>query len=412
MDPGLRLKLAPERHLAMTFALRQALEILQMPQLELAQWLGEEIEKNPLLQEIPTSKKTFDCDELASPVSLYDHLMRQIRECFSLSDHRQIAEEFLEHLDEKGFLTTPIEDLALRLRTPIPQLETILANLQTFDPPGIFARNLQEALLLQLKAQGEVHAPSFHLIQDCFDDLIHGRYATIKKKMGPIDLSTAIQKLSRLRLRPSEAFGETFKSEPNPVTVADLRIVQTELGWTIETSDEELPKFQISAEYEAVVPQSAEEKESLRGWSTAAKWLMRSLKRRRQILVQIGAFLIRKQAPYLSQKGNLRPLALQDLATHLHLHESTLSRALAGKYAETPRGLIPLRALITSYPETGQAKEALAQLITEENKKNPLTDDQFATILRSKGYKVARRTVAKYRKELKIGLASARKYVR
>ncbi len=405
MDLSLRLKIAPERRLAMTFALSQALEILLMPQIELAQWLNQEIEKNPLLQEITASKKPFHSEDLPSPISLYDHLMSQIRESFSDSADRRIGEALIESLDEKGFLASPVEELAHSLQIPLERLLPILTTLQTFDPPGIFAKNLQDSLLLQLKMEGETHAISFQLIRDCFDDLLYGRYAAIRKKMGPIDLTEAIQKLARLRLRPTEV----FKKEVVPMAIADLRIEKTSNGWIVEVSEEDLPKFQINPEYKSLTPETAEEKESLRNWSTAGKWLIRSLKRRRQILVQVGILLVRKQSSFLSLKGNLRSLTLQDLATELDLHESTLSRALSGKYAETPRGLIPLRSLLTTSPEKGEVKEVLVQLITQEDKQNPLTDDELAAALAAKGYKLARRTIVKYRKELKIAPSNVRK---
>ena len=407
MDPSLRLKIAPQRRLAMTFALRQALEILQMPQIELAQWLSQEIEKNPLLEEIPSSKKNYSQEEIASPVSLYDHLKLQIRESFPLTAEQAIAEEFLEHLDEKGYLCTSLEEISLLAQKPLPHIELILATLHTFDPPGIFARSLQESLLLQLKAQGDLQSSAFYLIRDCFDDLIHGRYSSIKKKIGSVDLSKAIQKLARLHFRP----GAAYQCETAPLAIPDLRIAQTEKGWTIEVGEDELPKFQIHSAYESISPESPEEKESLRAWSTAGKWLFRSLKRRRKILTEIGIFLIRMQAPYLSMKGNLRSMSLQDLAANLQLHESTLSRALSGKYAETPRGLIPLRSLFTAFATTDHAKKALQQLISQENKTRPLTDDELSSHLKKEGHPIARRTIAKYRRDLKIGSASARKNI-
>jgi RNA polymerase sigma-54 factor len=225
--------------------------------------------------------------------------------------------------------------------------------------------------------------------------------------MKAIDLSQAIQKLARLHFRPSGA----FRRDIAPAAIADLRISQTETGWVVQTIEDELPKFEIVQKYDSLALPSLEEKESLRAWSAAGKWLFRSLKRRRQILIEIGAFLIRKQTSFLSSKGNLRPLLLSDLAAHLGLHESTLSRALSGKYAETPRGLLPLRSFFASSPQTNQAKALLQQLIDREDKKNPLTDDQISTELKASGYPVARRTIAKYRRELKIGSASSRKHV-
>jgi len=404
MDPILRLKLSSEQRLTMTFALRQALEILHMPQIELAQWLTQEIEKNPLLEETSPAKTISYSEEIASLPSLHDHLTHQIRENFPDPIFRSLATEFIEHLDEKGFLTLSLEELSLLLSVPISRLASILEVIQTFDPPGIFARTLQESLLLQLKAYGMEKGDSFFLVRDCFDDLLQGRYSVIKRKLSSINVTEAIQKLARLSSRPANA----YLHETTPFAHADLSICQTEKGWTIETQEDCLPKIELSDQYESLTF-SPQEQESLRSWKAAAKWLFRSLKKRRQILLSIGAFLVRKQSAYLKQTGPLVPLTLQELADHLHLHESTVSRALHGKYAATPRGLLPLRSLLKSDPEAQSAKTLLQTLIKNEDKAYPLTDDDLCSALREKGHKVARRTVSKYRKELKIGSAARRK---
>lgn len=400
MDPMLRLKLSAERRLTMTFSLRQALEVLHMPQIELAQWLTQEIEKNPLLEEVSLAKTISYSEEIASRPSLHDHLTHQIRENFPDLTRRSLATEFLEHLDEKGFLSLSLEELSLLLSAPIPHLASILEVLQTFDPPGIFARTLQESLLLQLKAYGMEKGDSFSLVRDCFDDLLQGRYCAIKNKLASINVTEAIQKLARLSSRPASA----YLHETIPFARADLSICQTEKGWTIETQEEYLPKIELSDQYESL-DFSPEEEDTFRSWKTSAKWLFRSLKRRRQILLSIGAFLVRKQSAYLKQNGPLVPLTLQDLAHHLHLHESTVSRALHGKYAATPRGLLPLRSLL----KNDSAKTLLQTLIANEDRSHPLTDDALCHALQEKGHKLARRTISKYRKELRIGSAARRK---
>lgn len=413
--PGFNLKLAPERRLVMTFAMRQALEILQMPQIELAQWLRSEIEQNPLLEldatEIsspsPSLNHRSEETEIISPTTLHESLNQQIRENFPSSIDRSIAVHLLEYLDERGFIVAPLESIAQIFQKPISYIENILSLLQTFEPPGICARNLQESLLLQLKARGKGDSEAFHLIRICFEDLLHKRYAAIKKKLGSSDLSSAIQTLARLHFRPSEQ----FKEEPCCPAIEDLRILKNEMGWSIELNESEMPKFHVQSHYFDLVPESSEERESLRLFKASAKWLIRSLNRRRDLLFRLGRLLVRKQALYLDQKGPLSSITLKELSECLQVHESTLSRALAGKFASTPRGLIPLKSLISSFPETETARELLGKWIADEDKRNPLTDDLLAAKLNAKGYRVARRTVAKYRGQLKIGPASQRKYL-
>lgn len=397
MDQRLFLKLAPERRLIMTFALRQALEILQMPQLDLGQWLMDEIERNPLLElDSIRSKKRFE-EELPSPITLHEHLLTQIRENFLSRKDQLIAEEFLEHLDEKGFFTGSLE---------MSSNFEILSVLQTFDPPGIFARNLQEALLLQLRAKGKGETLAFNLVQNCFNDLLHGRYEIIKKRLKVADLSFAMNDLARLSLRPAHA----FKKEPTYPIYPDLQIHKIEGGWTFELIEDELPQFHIQTQYFDLKIESEQEKESLRLFKTQAKWIVRSLNRRRKLLREIGCILVRKQAAFLDQRGSLTPLSMKEVAEKLEIHESTLSRALAGKYASTPRGIIPLRSLFSADPAAENARMTLEQLIRSEDKKKPYTDDQLVKALENKGFKVARRTVAKYRSQLKLGSASQRKH--
>lgn len=393
MDP--RLNLAPERRLIMTFALRQSLEILQMSQLELSQYLQNEIEKNPLLElDPPRHKKRFEFDLPALP-TLHEHLQTQIRENFSSPKDRRMAADLVNHLDERGFLTLETADAK------------ILSVLQTFDPPGIFARNLQEALLLQLKAKGKENALSFALIQNCFEDLLHGRYTNIKKKLKSSDLTSAMRDLVHLSFRPANA----FKREPSCPIHPDLHISKIEGGWTLQLIEDELPPFHIQTEYLNLEPKIAEERESLREFKTQAKWIFRSLSRRRKLLLDIGRILVCKQSTYLDQKGPLVALTTRELAEKLAIHESTLSRALAGKYASTPRGIIPLRALLSATPAAETAREILERLVSAEDKQNPLTDSELSKALKSNGFCAARRTIAKYRTQLKIGSTSQRKNV-
>lgn len=389
------LKSSHQMRPAIAFSLRQALEMLQMPQHELAQWLLSEIERNPLLEAHPVSLPTYrkDAAHIEAPPTLHDHLMRQIRERFPLPMDRDAAIRLLEHLDERGYLSSWPEEIPLDAFLPI---------LQSFDPPGIFARDLRECLLLQLQPD----CPAYRIVNQCFKDLLHGRFEMIKKKTGLTDLALAIQALARLTLRPADL----FRTEVNAPAIADLSITKIGKTWIVEAREEELPKIYLRADYLALVPESIDEKRSLRSWTASAKWLFRSLKRRRLLLLEIGAFLVRRQAAYLEQKGSLQPLSLQELSKHLRLHESTLSRALAGKHALTPRGFLPLRSLLSSAPEADLAKQALQKLIAQEDKKDPFSDAEIVVRLQETGLTLARRTVAKYRKNLKIGPASRRKH--
>lgn len=393
----LDFSLLPERRLVMTLALRRSLEILQMSQLELSQWLEEEIEKNPLLECTPSSsKKRLEID-LPSKISLYEHLQAQIRESFSSESDRKLAQNCLENLDERGFL---LEGAA------VP--ESFLAVLQTFDPPGIFARSLQEALLLQLQRGGRSKTVAYRLVKECFEDLLKGRFAAIQKHLGIDDLSEALRELSRLYFRPAAQYSQ----DPMRPICPDLRIVRIDGGWTLELVEEELPLVKLQTDYLSVQTQSVEEKQVLRELKVQAKWICRALERRRKFLREIGRILIVKQALFLDEKGPLVSLSVKELAEQLGVHESTLSRGLAGKYAITPRGILPLRSLVTASPKAETAREILEKWIRHENKAKPWTDQELAEKLRAQGFAIARRTIAKYRTQLKIGSATQRKHCR
>lgn len=390
------MRLTSERRLVMTFALRQALQLLQMPQLELAQWLQSEIDRNPLLeQDGYGTQRQVDIERAAIP-TLHEHLLLQIRENFSSHTDKKRAIALVELLDERGFLIGPIAE------ADIP----VLSVLQTFSPAGIFARNVQESLLLQLIAKGKKNALAYELVQNCFEDLLQGRYESIKKKLKLADLNGAINELAHLSLHPANS----FKQDPVSIAAPDLLIEKIEGGWTLELIEDELPKFHIRTDYLELELETAEEKELMRGFHTQAKWIFRSLGRRRKLLREIGRILVRRQSAYLNEKGPLTAISMKDLAEKLQLHESTISRALSGKYISTPRGTFLLKELLCSIPAAETAREILEKLIQSEDKENPLTDDELSNELKKKGFPVARRTISKYRTQLKIGSATQRKH--
>jgi RNA polymerase sigma-54 factor len=255
---------------------------------------------------------------------------------------------------------------------------------------------LGESFLLQLKRKGKEKSDAYRIVESCFNDLLRGRYRTIQKKLEIEDLSLPLHELSLLSMRPARL----FIYEPISYIQPDLQIEKIDGGWTLTFFEE---KVEIRKEYLDL------EEEALREFKTRAKWVCRSLQRRKSMLKAIGRILVCKQAAYLNQKGPLVPFTVRELAEKLEIHESTLSRALAGKYAATPLGIIPLRSLLTTAPETESARSVLEKLIAQEDKKRPLTDDQLAEALQKEGFVVARRTVAKYRTQLNISSAAKRK---
>lgn len=399
------ISLFPERRLAMTFCLQQALAILQMPQIELAQLIQEEIDKNPLLEETAKPLKPFLEKEVQAPSSLEECLQTQIRDNFLDPETRKLATRLLEYLDEKGFLSDSENQIAKELNLELPQLQSVIAILQTFKPTGIFARNLQESLLIQLKEKGEENSAAYKIVKDHYEDFKQGRFSFIRKKEGLQDFAEVIHHLTLLSLRPLEA----FKYEAVSHVVPDMVFKCLENEWAIEMNDEILPRFQITQKYASMALDSKEEKKTVKAWLSQAKTLLHSLSRRKKILLKLGAFLAKYQSDYLFSKGYLKKLDLKDLSEKFQLHESTISRSLSNKYVETPRGIIPLNQLLSASPNTEKTKEILKRLIENESKSSPFTDEELAEKLQAQGHTISRRTISKYRKELKILSASMRK---
>jgi len=185
--------------------------------------------------------------------------------------------------------------------------------------------------------------------------------------------------------------------------VADLQFVKHDGKWTVSSLEDALPRIRLCTEYVGL--------DNVREFKTSAQWLLRSMQRRRKMLLELGTHLVKLQAPFLNQQGPLQAVSAAELAQLLGVHESTISRALNDKYAATPRGLLPLRALVPSAQNTS-AKDVLQRLVTHEDKATPLTDDELASEMTRAGHATARRTVAKYRKQLRIGSASMRKHLR
>lgn len=407
MRSALQLNIKAERKLTFSLALRQAVEILQMPQQQLATWLQNEVEKNPLL-EIPEQVGAREIDDIPYRPSLYENLCKEARETFSSAWELKVAEVLIGSLDDRGFLATPLEEIAAFFQTRLEDIEPILIKIHSFDPPGIGARHLQESLLIQLRRQKEKGSLAYQIVADHFEDLLQGRYTQIKKNMqiAPEELSAAIQKLAKLQLRPAAGFEKTSA----PTALADLKAVKIDQEWQIEMVEDEFPLIQIRQDLPNLLPKlAAEEKKSVKHWLISAKWLLRSLSRRNRLLISLTTHLLKKQGAYLERKGPLQQVGASDLAELLAVHESTIHRALSDKLLEGPWGLISLRSLLSQSAATEHHKQLLQRLIEQENKCSPLTDEELSQLLHKKGISIARRTIAKYRKELNVGSAAHRK---
>jgi len=397
------LHLSLERRQVMAFALQQSLKILQLSSLELTEWIQNELQQNPLLEESPRKQSFSPPPEILEPVAkltLRQHLLSQAREACNVPEDLQIAECLIDHLDEKGFLTGAEE-----IPWPEPDVSRVLAIIQTFDPPGIGAKNLQESLLLQL-GRGSYCLAEI-LIRDHFEDLLHKRFGAIQKQLriSLAELKGAVSQVAKLRMRPSEAWREG----PPIAWMPDLTIQESEEGWKILAGEEELG-FAIRNEYATLKEScSREERETVKGWLTSAKWLRRCVLRRRHVLLQIGKLLLEARSSYFENGKAVEPIGIQELAKRLSVHPSTAWRAVSHKMLLGPHGMIPLSNFFSQAATADPVKELLRRLVQQENKLTPYTDSDLAGLLQEQGVRCARRTISKYRKALKIGSAAQRK---
>ncbi|MGH2639172.1 MAG: hypothetical protein ACRDF4_07840, partial [Rhabdochlamydiaceae bacterium] len=329
------LKTKTKQATILTVALREALSVLEMPLLDLATWLQEQIEQNPALQfdeeeqeewkqETPnklhplshgSDEETSWVEQIASPPqTLYSHLLQQAREVLSAPDDLKEMEELIGNLDEKGFLAE---------QTANP---TLLKLLQSFDPPGLGAKNLQHSLLLQLERRGEKESLAYRLIQDHYDDFIH------KHKNLPctsLELKSTIENsLSHLSLDPAAP----FRTLSFPPQIPDIFIESHTSGWVISLNDSLLPKFKLNLSSE------------LTHFEPSARWIEKMISRRTEIIMAIMKIVLETQNDFfLSKTSDLAPLSFKQIAEKLSLHESTISRAVKEKVVSCPRGIYPLR---------------------------------------------------------------------
>lgn len=367
-------------------------------------------------------QKMFQEQQITSQPSLYEHLMAQAREVLEDQEQQHLAELIIGNLDESGFLGISLAEIALLEGVKEASLVEVLEVLQQCDPQGICARNLQECLMIQLRVMGKQHSLAYRIVKDFYEELIHNKTPAIQRKLGSEveRINEAIFKdIAGLDLHPAGSYGKHFVQAIAP----DVTI--TNDGGTLEfhLGDEEyMPTFRYNSRYLKLFGDESTAKETkdfIRSKMLSAKWLLRNIHHRGSTLSRITELLIKYQASFLSgPEGHLLPLTMKSFAEELDLHESTIARAVANKYIDTPRGLLPMRFFFSSIITTQSGTELsnktvqglVKQIIEEENKLQPLSDLEISKKLSKRGIDCARRTVAKYRTLLGIGNTHQRKH--
>jgi RNA polymerase sigma-54 factor len=458
----LQLVLAPQ--------LRQSLEFLQVPLLELRTLIRQEIEQNPTLEERTNDdaqievepgataaetpaedrnelefkeeyeklahlddewrdyfqqagaaqpytaddeeRRRFFLESLSKEESLQDHLLSQLGFAAIDEADRPLATMLIGSLNDDGYLNVTLGELAETTGVALPRLERALRTVQEMDPVGVGARDLRECLLLQLGRLGMADSPAAHVVREHLDDLGRRRFGEIARALG-----VAVEEVDRLArfiatLEPRP--GRAFSADAPAYVVPELTIQKLQDDYAIVLHNDRLPRVRISKHYRLLMEDPATPKETrdyIRDKIRSASFMRRSIDQRQQTIQNIAREIVKEQRGFLDHGvSHLRPLTMADIARKLGIHETTVSRAIANKYVQTPRGTFEMKYFFTPGYRTsdGEAvsnktvKDALAQLVAGEDPSSPLSDQAIMDLLAERGTKVARRTIAKYREELRI----------
>ncbi|MFO7445650.1 MAG: RNA polymerase factor sigma-54 [Ignavibacteriaceae bacterium] len=379
-------------------------------------------------------------DEIYHPLvqareSITEHLRKQLQMLNLDEDLYMLGEEIIGNLDDDGYLKRSLEDIVNELKmfenveVPIDRAEKILKEIQKFDPVGIAARNLQECLLIQLRNTSHDPYYSFlaeELLQNYFDDFTKRRFEAIKQKMNLTDegLKATIDLIQGLNPKPGE--GNIESAEMNQIT-PDFLIEKVDDNFVITLNDKSLPSVTVSKTYLEMFNSGKKGKKNEREKNTykflrekfeSAKWFIACIQQRRETLMKIMQAIVEKQFEFF-EKGPkfLRPMIYKDIAEEIMMDISTISRVVNGKYVQSPMGIHELKYFFSEGLSTDSGeevsnkhiKERLKEIIEGEDKNVPYSDDRLAEMLNEEGIHIARRTVAKYREQLRLPIARLRK---
>ena len=431
---------------------RQILQarLLQLSSINLEQAIVEELEQNPLLEQVEPEDQQIDEKKDDSPIddidvsmedmysdestyylseqkkemplperrNLLEDLIDQLKDSNMTELEKEISEEIIWNTNERGFLDTDLILIADRFELLEEEIEPILQKVQRLDPKGVGSRNLRECLMIQLEANNSSLA--FNLVDNYFEDFMHKRYEKIISKLqcSKKELHDAIAEISYLNPHPGEGYRDKFQT-----VIPDLIIVEENNDWVITTNDGGIPELRISQDYESKLDGntlSKDAKRFIKSKMDSANWFIEAIQQRRSTLVHVMRSIIKFQPEWFGGDTEyLRPLKLQDISDEIGMDISTISRSTRGKYVDTPYGIFELKHFFTDSIKLNDGleigtyviKRSLDKIINSENKQKPLSDDQLVIELDQKGYNLARRTVAKYRDQLGYPVARLRKEI-
>jgi RNA polymerase sigma-54 factor len=466
MEMKMNLNLKMSQKLVMTPMLQQAIKLLPLARLELAQLVRQEIIENPVLEEILEEETdSFDekslededsftessqdsqeqeidwdsyfqnnvdqgmsADNLAErpsieatykkEASLSDHLFWQLNLTIDSDVDKFIGSCIIGNIQKDGYLCTDLSEIADISQTDVANVERVLKIIQKFEPLGVAARSLQECLMIQARELPEKNPLVENLIEKYLDRL-EDRFlpkVAAELKIDIDEILDAVHIIRKFIPKP----GISFNSEAIDYIAPDLVVIKTDKGYDVSLNNEGVPDIKINAFYQNLLKTTKEgqTKEYLEDKYRSALWLIKSIDQRRQTIFKVGKSIIKLQKSFLDHGlSYLQPMVLKDVAKDIEMHESTVSRITTNKYIDTPQGLFELKFFfhsgIKSYIGNNlssiRVKNMIKEVVAEEDGNSPFTDEQMVQVLMRKNAKIARRTITKYRKELNIPPASKRK---
>ena len=446
--------------------LQQSLLVLQTPLLELRNLVQQEMETNPVLEELlaepgtdqrneaepsgdddfknefeklasldeewrdymaqstsyregfrdskeAQDKRQFLFDSIPVQETLHQNLIGQLNQSVLNASDRKAAELIIGNIDDNGFLQSMPEEMALNSGIPKEDFEKMLALIQSFYPAGVGARDLRECLLIQLHRQGKERTIECKIVSEHMEDLGRRRFPEIARRMGISveEVQKAADNIARLNPRP----GQVFAAAPQNYVLPDLMVEKVDGEYQISSNNEQIPHLRISNLYKDIIAsgntQTSEVKDYIRDKIRSGKFLIRSIHQRQQTILNIARQIVARQRDFLEHgPSHLKPMTMGEVADAVGLHETTVSRAVSGKYMATPQGVFEMKYFFTSGYQTAtgeslsntSVKETILDLVKHENGSAPLSDHEIVEILGERGIPIARRTVAKYRTELNI----------
>ncbi len=458
--------------LILTPSLQQAIKLLPMSTLELHDLLTQEMVENPMLEEVPVEESqaaeaqtteekpeekpeaqkndTWDDADyqyffgeylddgyrprtpqevrelppientLSTSSSLSDHLLWQLSLQTDDSEMREMGEAIIGNLNDDGYLVASLDELAAMGPWAVEQVEQALKMVQAFDPVGVAARDLQECMVLQLKTLGLDGTPAEKIVSEHLRALQNHQIPEISRKLGlSIDeLKEHLEVIRHLDPKP----GVRFNPSPSQYVTPDVFVEKIDDEYVVFLNEDGLPQMRISPTYRRLLDKDANHGEDTRAYVrdkfNAARWLIKSVQQRQNTIYKVARSIVNFQREFLDHGiEHLRPLVLRDVANDIGMHESTVSRVVTNKYMHTPQGVFEMKyffhsGISSSYGENVSSvtiKQRIKKIIESEDAKKPLSDSKIVSILQREGLVLARRTIAKYREELKIPTSNQRK---